>query len=102
MCDRGEDGAKGFEAHGDVQQVSGKEEVVVVAEDGHGGVPHQVQEGLAHTQRQRYGKTVMYQDVSPPFVQSPTPFIRQTLHSTQTYIVGKHHSHFPDVVLGVD
>lgn len=47
--DRGEDGAKGFEAHGDVQQVSSKEEVVVVAEDGHGGVPHQVQEGLAHT-----------------------------------------------------
>lgn len=55
-----------------------------------------------HTQRQRYGKTVMCQDVSPPFVKSPTPFIRQTLHSSQTYIVGKHHSQFPDVVLGVD
>lgn len=26
----------------------------------------------------------------------------KTLHSSQTYIVGKHHSQFPDVVLGVD
>lgn len=44
VCDRGEDGAEGFEPHGDVQQMSSKEEVVVVAQDGHGGVPHQIQE----------------------------------------------------------
>lgn len=40
MCDGGEDGAEGLEPHGDVQQVSSEEEVVVVTQDGHGGVPH--------------------------------------------------------------
>lgn len=45
--DRREDGAERFESHGDVQQVRSEEEVVVVSQDGHGGVPHQVEEGLA-------------------------------------------------------
>lgn len=40
MCNRGEDGAEGLEAHGDVQQMGGKKEVVVVAQNGHGGVPY--------------------------------------------------------------
>lgn len=44
--DRGQDGAEGLEAHGDVQQVGGEEEVVVVAQNGHGGVPNQIQERL--------------------------------------------------------
>lgn len=52
MGDRGEDGAERFEAHGDVQQVRSEEEVVVVSQDGHGGVPHQVQERLAKKHRQ--------------------------------------------------
>ena len=47
---RGQDGAEGLEAHGDVQQVSSEEEVVVVSQDGHAHVPGQVQEGLdTHT-----------------------------------------------------
>lgn len=46
VCDRGEDGAKGLEAHGDVQQVGRKEEVVEVSKNGHGGVPDQIQEVL--------------------------------------------------------
>jgi len=50
--DRGEDGAQGLDAHGDVQQVAGEEEVVVVSQQGHDEVPAQVQEGL-HTSGQR-------------------------------------------------
>ena len=46
MGDGGQDGAERFEAHGDVRQVSGEEEVVVVPQDGHCGVPHQIQKGL--------------------------------------------------------
>ena len=46
MGDGGQDGAERFEAHGDVQQVSSEEKVVVVSQDGHGGVPHQIQKGL--------------------------------------------------------
>lgn len=42
----GQDGPQGLEAHGDVEQVGSEEEVVVVAQDGHGGVPDQIQEGL--------------------------------------------------------
>ena len=42
--DRRQDGAKGLEAHGDVQQVGSKEEVVVVTQDRHGHIPGQIQE----------------------------------------------------------
>lgn len=38
--DRWKDGAESLEAHGNVQQMGGKEEVVVVTQDGHGGVPN--------------------------------------------------------------
>ena len=44
--DGGEDGAQGLDAHGDVEQVAGEEEVVVVSQQGHDEVPAQVQEGL--------------------------------------------------------
>ena len=44
--DGGEDGTQCFHTHGDVQQVTGKEEVVVVAQQGHDHVPHQVEKGL--------------------------------------------------------
>lgn len=46
VSDRGQDGPEGLEAHGDVQQVSSKEEVIKVAKNGHGGVPDQIQEVL--------------------------------------------------------
>ena len=45
--DGGQDGAQRLEAHGDVQQVGGEEEVVEVSEDGHDGVPDQIQEVLS-------------------------------------------------------
>ena len=47
--DRGQDGAQGLEAHGDVQEVNGEEEVVVVSQQGHDEVPAQVKEGLLTT-----------------------------------------------------
>lgn len=46
VSDRGQDSAERLEAHGDVQQMSSKEEVVEVSKNGHGGVPDQVQEVL--------------------------------------------------------
>lgn len=33
VCDRGEDGTKSLKAHGNVQKVSSKEEVVIVTQD---------------------------------------------------------------------
>ena len=44
--DRGQDGAQRLDAHGDIQQVSSEEEVVVVSQQGRQHVPAQVQEGL--------------------------------------------------------
>lgn len=49
MSDRRQDSAEGLEAHGDVQQMGSKEEVVEVSENGHGGVPDQIQEVLQET-----------------------------------------------------
>lgn len=49
MRDRREDGPQRLEAHGDVQQMGGKEEVIVVTEDGHAHVPGQIQERLQDT-----------------------------------------------------
>ena len=51
MCDRGEDSAEGLEAHGNVQEMGGEEEVVVVAQNGHGGVPYKIQERLVKRER---------------------------------------------------
>lgn len=50
MGDRRKDGAKSLEAHGDVQQMGSKEEIIVVAQDGHGCVPNKIQEGLMKEQ----------------------------------------------------
>ena len=47
--DGGQDGAQCLDAHGDVQQVAGEEEVVVVSQQGHDEVPAQVKEGLLTT-----------------------------------------------------
>lgn len=44
--DRGQDGAQRFDAHGDVQQMSGEEEVVVMSKNRHQQIPNQVEEGL--------------------------------------------------------
>lgn len=52
VCDRGKDSPKRLKTHGNVQKVSGKEEVVIVTQNWHGHVPSQVQERLqahAHT-----------------------------------------------------
>ncbi len=52
VSDRGKDGAKCLKAHGDVQKVGSKEEVVIMTQKRHGHVPGQVQEGLwAHTHK---------------------------------------------------
>lgn len=46
VCDGGQDGAQCLKAHSNVKQMGSEEEVVVVAQDGHGHVPSQVEEGL--------------------------------------------------------
>ena len=46
VCDRRQDGAKGLEAHGNVQQVGSEEEVVEMSKNGHNAVPDQIQEVL--------------------------------------------------------
>lgn len=46
VSDRGQDGAQGFHTHGDVQEMSSKEEVVIVSQQRHQHVPDQVEEGL--------------------------------------------------------
>lgn len=46
MSNGGQNGAQSFDAHGDVQEMASKEEVVVVSEQRHEHVPHQVEEGL--------------------------------------------------------
>lgn len=51
VCDRGQDGTKGLKAHGNVQEMGSKEEVVKVSKNGHGGVPDQIQEGLQGKKR---------------------------------------------------
>lgn len=56
MRDGGQDGPQGLESHGDVQQVGSKEEVIIVSQDGHGGVPDQIQERL---QRQNEASAIM-------------------------------------------
>lgn len=89
VCDRWQDGAQGFEAHGDVKQMGSKEEVIVVAKDGHGGVPHQVEEWLVRKQRET--------PISPS-VQS----INRLPNYILTHIVRKHHSHLPAMVLCID
>lgn len=46
VCDGRQDGAQRLHAHGNVQQVAGEKEVVVVAQQGHDRVPAEIQEGL--------------------------------------------------------
>lgn len=53
VSDGGQDGPEGLEAHGDVQEMSGEEEVVIVTQDGHGHIPSQVQERLQGSGRRR-------------------------------------------------
>lgn len=49
---RRQDSSQGLNAHGNIQQVSSKEEVVIMAQNGHGGVPDQVEVRL-HQEKQR-------------------------------------------------
>lgn len=46
VSNRGQDGAQGFDTHGNVQEMTSEEEVVVVSEQRHQHVPNQVEEGL--------------------------------------------------------
>lgn len=43
---RRQNSPQGLEAHGDVQQMSSKEEVIVMSQNRHGGVPDQIEERL--------------------------------------------------------
>lgn len=85
---RREDGPQGLEAHGNIQQMSGKEEVIVMSQDRHGGVPDQVEERL-----EMKGKMLL----------SWNRIIFLTLSNlNRTHVVGHHNPHFPDVVLGIN
>lgn len=46
VCDWRQDGSQCLKAHSNIEQMGGKEEVVIVTQDGHGHVPGQVEEGL--------------------------------------------------------
>lgn len=46
VCDWGENSTQCLKAHGNVQKMGSKEEVVIVTQNGHGHVPGQIQEGL--------------------------------------------------------
>lgn len=48
---RRQNGAQRFDPHGDVQEMSGKEEVVVVSKNRHQQIPNQVQESLRRPSR---------------------------------------------------
>lgn len=48
---RRQDSSQRLEAHGNIQQVGSEEEVVVMAQNRHGGVPDQVEERL-HQEKQ--------------------------------------------------
>ena len=76
MRHRGEDGAQGLKAHGDVQQMSSEEEVVVVSQDGHDHVPGQVQEGIICEHNSQFPDLILDVDgvqQGAPGVGSPGP-----------------------------
>lgn len=85
---RREDGPQGLEAHRYVQQMSGKEEVIVMPQNRHGGVPDQVEVRL-----EMKDKTLL----------SRNRIIFLTFSNlNRTHVVRHHHPHFPDVVLGIN
>lgn len=89
----GQDGAEGFDTHGDVQKMSSKEEVVIVSEQGHQQVPNQVEEGLnietglSVTQKPKTDSSYC------KLCHKPAPF---------THIVSEHNTKLPDLVLDVN
>jgi len=46
VCDWGQDSAKSLDTHGDIQQVTGEEEVVVMSKQRHHRVPTEIKESL--------------------------------------------------------
>ena len=58
------------DSDGDVQQVGGEKEVVVVAQDGEDEVPELVQEGLKNKEGRYYGKVPVH-EVSALLLSSP-------------------------------
>lgn len=63
VSDWGQDGPEGLEAHGDVQQVSGEEEVVKVSKNGHGGVPDQIQEVLQQEEQNSSSREIIFRNI---------------------------------------
>lgn len=86
MSNGGQNGAQGFDTHGDVQEVSGIEEVVVMSKQRHQHVPNKVEEGL----KEERGLSVTR--------------LLSTLHhhASFTYIVSEHNTKLPDLVLNVN
>lgn len=92
MSNRGQDGAQGFHTHGNVQKVTGIEEVVVVSEQRHQHVPNQVEEGL----KDDTGLSV--KPLSKEILSRPKLYHTVSL----THIVSEHNTELPDLVLDVN
>lgn len=85
---RREDGPQGLEAHGNVQQMSSKEEVIVMSQDRHSGVPDQVEERL-----EMKDKTLLSWN---------RIIFLMFSNLNRTHVVRHHNPHFPDVVLCIN
>lgn len=68
--------------------MAGKEEIVVVAEQGHNRIPDQVQERLRKSTITDYYQHIL--------------FIENIVNQVQTHVISEHDSKFPDLVLDVD
>lgn len=78
--------------------MGGEEEVVVVAQNGHGGVPYEVQERLKDT---RAGEIKRHIECSVCSIVKwhPVAFYEE---GNMAYIVSEDHSHFPNMIFGVN
>lgn len=90
MGDGGQNGAQGFDTHGDIEQMAGIEEIVEVAEKGHNRIPDQIQECLRKSATTIHFNIVCY-------ILNRLKFVK-----VQTHVIGKHNAEFPDLVLDVD
>lgn len=86
VSDRRQNGAQRFDAHGNVQEMSGEEEVVVMSENRHQQIPNQVEESLRRRSR----------------AISLSLFTTLLNLTSSTYIVRKNNTKLPDLVLHVD
>lgn len=84
--DRRQNGAQRFDAHGNVQEMSGEEEVVVMSENRHQQIPNQIEESL-----RRQSRAV-----------SLSMFTTILNLPSLTYIVCENDTKLPDLVLHVN